>query len=330
MRLDSVVLSLTVAATLSLSACGGAGSTTTPAAVSRASQSRAVVQGANTVLLDGARNLVYVCDQLGKAVLAFPAGERAQNPAPVQTIAIGVIPEGVWVDRNANLYVALSGSPPSQSGSLEEFKPGATTPFRTITSGISVPQSLVVDGKGTLYVDQVVNTTVQILEYPAGQVSPAKILEVIGKGEPLAGGLTLDDRGDIYVHPFFVDDPPSRVFRFAAGSTTAKDLRLRDLGNATGLASDASGNLYAADAAAGIAVYAPGQRTPTRKIVPPPNNYFADFVATRSGKLYVAQENLEPSSSSLLEYAVGGSEPVNVLSGYLQAPVSAALRAAAF
>jgi hypothetical protein len=79
-----------------------------------------------------------------------------------------------------------------------------------------------------------------------------------------------------------------------------------------------------------IGVYPPGHTQAARTITGPPSTYFANFVATRSGKLYVAQENPEPSASSLLEYAVGGSTPVNVLSGHLQAPFSAALRAAGF
>lgn len=78
--------------------CSGSGATMAP-----------VAQRANVGLPNGALNLVYVADQLQKAVLAFPAGERAQNPPPVQTISFsGVYPEGVWVDRQANLYVALS------------------------------------------------------------------------------------------------------------------------------------------------------------------------------------------------------------------------------
>jgi sugar lactone lactonase YvrE len=313
-----VVPLIALASTLSLSGCGGAGSTMDPALASHPLESSTT------------RNLVYVSDQLQKAVLVFPAGERVKNPSPVQTIRFGVIPEGLWVDRGGNLYVALSGQPQTQSGTVEEFKPGATTPFRTITSGISVPQNLIVDAQGTLYVDQVVDTTVQILEYPAGATSPKKTLEITDKGEPLAGGLALDEGGNLYVHAFFVDDSPSRVFRFKAGKTAAQDLGLVGLGDATGLTSDASGNLDVANAAGGISVYPPGQIKPVRKIALPARDSFAGFVATRSGKLYVAQENAEPSSSSLLEYPIGGSAPVNTISGHLQAPVSAALRAAAF
>lgn len=309
---------------ISLAGCGGAGTTVTPTGPNTS------VRSAPAIAPDRLQNLVCVSDQLQKAVLAFPASERAQNPPPKKTLNFGVITEGVWVDRNGILYVALSGQTPSQVGKVEEFKPGAKSPFITITSGISVPQFLVVDAKGTLYVDQSFGLSVQILEYPAGKTSPQTTLQITEKGEGLAGGLTLDASGNLYVHTFFLDNPPSRVYRFASGQTTGQDLQLKGLGDTTGLASDANGNLYASDSAGGISVYAPGQTTASRSISPAPSQYFDDFVATRSGKLYVAQGEGGFSQASLLEYAVGGSQPVNVLSGHLQGPLTAALRAAAF
>jgi sugar lactone lactonase YvrE len=321
----STTLVLAALLMTALAGCSGAGSTVSPSGGGESTRTAPM-----STQPAGARGLVYVSDQLQKSVLAFPAGKHANNPAPALTISLGVITQGVWVDRHGILYVGLSGQFGTQSGSVEEFKPGQTVPFRTITDGISQPQSLLVDGKGTLYVDQIFDTSVEILEYSAGRTSPSKILSISDKGEPAAGEMTLDTSGNLYVHTFFIDDPPSRVFRFAPGQTVARDLRLQGLGNLTGLSGDARGNLYVADSAAGISVYAPGQTKPTRKIAPPPNVYLAGFVATRAGELYVANENPSPSASSLLEYAVGGAEPVNALSGHLQAPVSAALEAAAF
>jgi hypothetical protein len=67
------------------------------------------------------------------------------------------------------------------------------------------------------------------------------------------------------------------------------------------------------DSAGDISVYAPGQTTPSRKITPAPSEFFDDFVATRSGKLYVAKGEGGFAQASLLEYAVGGSQPVNIL-----------------
>jgi hypothetical protein len=276
------------------------------------------------------RNAVYVSDQLEKAIVAFPASEHANNPAPLETLSLGVIPEGVWVDRDGILYVGLFASNGSQFGSVEEFKPGATQPFLTITKGIGEPSFMVVDHKGTLYVDQTFDTSVEILEYHKGQTSPFKTLSITEKGEGAGGPMTFDSHGNLYVHTFFLDNPPSKVYKFAPGSSTPQDLGLSGLGQGTGLSSDKAGNLYVADANFGISVYAPGHTTATREIMPPANNIFDDFITTRSGKLYAAQGAAGYDEPSLLEYAVGGYQPVNVLSGYLQAPFIPALRAASF
>jgi sugar lactone lactonase YvrE len=312
------VLALVVS--LAILGCGGTSSIFQPGAAN---------QLPGTLAPNGTRDLVYVSDQLKKAILAFPASEHAQNPAPVQAIDLGIIPEGIWVDRAGILYAGLSGQLASQFGKVEEFKPGASTPFRTITDGISVPSFLIVDNKGTLYVDQTFDSSVQILEYPAGKTTPSVTLSITEKGEGEGGGMTLDAQGNLYVHTSFIDDQPSRVYRFAPGQSTPQNLQLNGLGGTTGLTGDKFGNLYVSDATGDISVYAPGHRNPTRKLKPPANGYFDGFVATRSGKLYVAQGE-SPSAASLLEYAVGGAQPVNVLSGNLQAPLVPALRAAAF
>jgi sugar lactone lactonase YvrE len=306
-----------------LSGCNGTGSMPQSSAAGVAGQSAKVMPA------KFAHNVVYVSDQLEKSIVAFPASEHANNPAPLETLSLGVIPEGIWVDRNGILYVALFASNGS-FGAVEEFKPGATQPFLTITNGIGEPSNLVVDQKGTLYVDQVNDLSVEILEYPAGQTTPTKTLSITEKGEPVAGQMTLDRHHNLYVHTFFVDNPPSHVYKFANGSSTPQDLGLSGLGNTSCLTSDKAGNLYVSDAKFGISVYAPGKTTATRTISPPANNIFDCFVATRSGKLYVAQGAAGYDEPSLLEYAAGGYQPVNTLSGYLQAPLVPALRAAAF
>jgi hypothetical protein len=142
--------------------------------------------------------------------------------------------------------------------------------------------------------------------------------------------MTLDNHGNLYVHTLFLDSAPSHVYEFKKGSTTAQDLGLSGLGNTTELSSDKLGNLYVSDANFGISVYAPGQTTPTREITLPSSEIFDDYVTTRGGKLYAAQGADGFDVPSLLEYAVGGYQPVNVLSGYFQAPLVPALRAAAF
>ncbi|MBV9056569.1 MAG: hypothetical protein JO351_08025 [Candidatus Eremiobacteraeota bacterium] len=322
-RLFAVTVCVLALSSNVLSGCGSSPSLPQPNSVGTS------IRAESGPVAPRVRNLVYVSDQLQKAVLAFPAGERAKNPPPVQTLNLDVIPEGVWVDRNGVLYVGLFAQSPSQVAEVEEFRPGASSPFLTITKGIGEPSFLLVDQKGTLYVDQTHDLSVEVLEYPAGKTAPSTTLAITEKGEGVGGGMTVDAKGNLYIHTSFLDNEPSHVYRFAPGETTPQDLHLNGLGLTTGLTGDGSGNLYVSDAKGGISVYAAGQTSPSREILPPSNGYFDDFVATRGGKLYVAQGE-GGSAASLLEYAAGGTQPVNVLSGYLQAPLVPALRAAAF
>lgn len=272
-RLSTAIIFVLALSTGALSGCGGGSSIPQ-------SGSAASIQSLSAPIAPRVRGLVYISDQLQKAVLAFPARERAKNPPPVQTLDLGVIPEGVWVDRNGVLYVGLFAQSPSQFGKVEEFKPGASSPFLTITKGISNPSFLLVDQNGTLYVDQTQGLSVEVLEYRAGKTAPSTTLTITEKGEGVSGGMTLDAKGNLYIHTSFLDNEPSRVYRFARGKTTPQDLHLSGLGDATGLTGDGFGNLYVSDAKGGISVYAAGQTSPSREILPPSNGYFDDFVAT--------------------------------------------------
>lgn len=292
---------------------------------------RSAAQGALTDAPTQFRNVLYVSDQLDKAVLAYPSSEKLNNPSPVETIQFNVIPEGLWVDRAGILYAALSDQLPSQPGEVQEFKPGQTSPFVTITDGIGRPENLTVGSDGTLYVDQENGLSVEILEYLPGKTSPSKTLSVSGKGQPNAGGMTLDSHGNLYVSAAFADGPRHvLVYRFAPNQTIGKNLHLRDTGVGQGLASDAQGNLYVGGPNQGISVYGPGQTEPNRIIHAPSGQVDGLFTVTRSGQLYVTSYSPSNDPVEVLEYATGGSQPVNIVSSGLKAPHSTALRAAAF
>jgi hypothetical protein len=276
------------------------------------------------------RGLLYVSDQLQKAVLGFPPRLDAPNPPPTVTIPLGVIPEGVWVDNAGVLYVAVSGVSPTKSGAVEEFKPGATAPFKTITDGITVPAAVIVDSGGNLYVSQTFDTAVQIVEYANGSTSPFATYTIEGKSEPRAGSMTFDQNQYLYVDTLFVDDPPARVYQIIPGNPKVHALQMKGRGRYVGISSDAGQHLYAADAADGIAQYDFQHTMPIGKIVPPSGASFAQFVVTRAGLIYVPNETASPSASSLLEYRGLGTKPANILSGHLQAPFSAAILTAAF
>ena len=220
---------------LMVSACGG-GTASAPAGyvppVAIGAPSAAVRRGLP-------RDVVYVSDYLNDDVLAFPASTHAKNPAPLLTIALGTHPNGLWVDRDGILYVAAYSS-------VLEFKPGLTTPFRTITDGVTGAEGVTVDKHGTLYVVNHAGAAVTVVEYRHGDSAPSQTLTLT---EPdslfgFPGGATFDAAGNLYVATLFYPETNGHVFRFAPGATTRTDLGLAEVGSQDGLAFDARGNFY--------------------------------------------------------------------------------------
>jgi hypothetical protein len=254
-------------------------------------------------------------------VQAFPAGLRAKNPPPVETISsftVDTEPSGLWVDKRGILYVASGRS-------VLEFKPGSTKPFRTIAA--FGPETVAVDARGTLYVDNDDGGNALVGVYPPGSMKPSRTITLSeGSIKASAGEMTFDSSGNLYVTAFFYRKG-GFVFECAAGSSKCTDLGLPTAGG-DGLGMDSSGNLYVGDQGT-ISVYAPGQKTPFREIsgVSQQPVYFA---VTRSGALYVPITGNESPNSFLEEFAPGASTPTNVLSGHFEEPVGAALQAEAF
>jgi hypothetical protein len=262
---------------------------------------------------------VYVSD-LGKStVWIFPAG--VNDPSPIGQITAGLSePEGVWIDGHGVLYVAnFNGG--TGVGSVTEYQPGATQPFRTITAGIFRPESVAVDSHGTLYVGQNANGTPQIVEYASGSATPLKaVFPTSLHGVSFMGGMAVDGAGNLYAAFFAYDNPPAHVVVFGPGLKNERDLRLQGLDNIDlnpGLARDGRGNLYVGGALAGINVYAPGSKTPARSISAGFSQY---FTVSGAGALYV------PNQHSVDEYAPGGSTPFAGITASLALPEGAALR----
>lgn len=265
------------------------------------------------------RDALYVSDYLRNDILVFPAGEAAGNQPPLETISVGGIPQGLWVDDRGILYAVVGSS-------VEEFKPGATRPFFSLANGMHGPIAVAVDRNRTVYVSDEEKTKVGILEYPAGKTSPARVvsLSVPKTIFAFAGGLAFDGKGDLYATAFFYNIPPAHVYRIERGTSKVTDLGLTGVGNEAGLAADASGNLYVGNENGGINVYRAGESGYSRTIDVGTQGPSL-FAVTRQGQLYVPYQFGE--TGSLLEYAAGGGQPVNALTGdYLSEPVGAALR----
>ena len=270
------------------------------------------------------RNVLYVSDYTNLDVMAFSADPRAKNTRPLLTIPLGVHPYGLWVDRNGVLYIATLGS-------VLEFKPGATMPFRTITKGVNRAEGIVVDSQGTLYVTNNAGVDVSVVEYRRGSTTPSQTLTMTVSGSQFGfpGGVTFDTAGNLYVDAAFYPQPNGHVFRFAPGEKTGTDLGLADVGSQDGLSVDASGNLYVGFFGQ-VEVYRHGETQPFETIGVS-SDYPSFFARSPKGIVYEPVGAGVPSDSALLEFAPGSPYPIDSITGsFFSAPIGAALRSAAF
>jgi hypothetical protein len=77
------------------------------------------------------------------------------------------------IDRQQNLYVLNFGE---FGPSLNEYRKDHTTPFRTITQGLSFPNAMAVDAAGTLYVAN--DSPATVTEYAPGQTTPKLTIRI--------------------------------------------------------------------------------------------------------------------------------------------------------
>ncbi|MGB8521010.1 MAG: hypothetical protein WCD38_12690 [Candidatus Tumulicola sp.] len=184
----------------------------------------------------------------GKTIAAYSADAHG-NAKPVRTIAGGntqlAFPIGVAVDSAGYLYVADCGY-----GNVKVYAPGANgnvSPIRVIglTSGCTI--QLAVDKTDQLYVTSGDNLISEFSSESNGNALLRTISEGKGSGGIGIRSIAVDGRGYVYAGNLLAKDirvfaPHAQGFakpmRTIGGSNT-------HLGAATGLALDASNNLYA-------------------------------------------------------------------------------------
>jgi len=253
---------------------------------------------------------LYVANVYG-GVLVYSTGK---NPQLLQTITDGVPkPFSLWVDDTGVLY-ALNATYLSISPNVAEYEPGADSPFFDITNDIPNFGYVAVDSSQNVYVTgQIGSDGKSILElYPKGSSSPSETLNAPTSGK-LSGSdsLTFDPSGDLLVGILSLEKKDDAVFRLPPGSQTFTNLGLKKM-PAPQIAVDAAGNIYAGGGGdAGIrtiAVYAPGQTKPSRKIRLPNRSIgVTALTVSANGTLYVATQL--STQRVILEYAPGASKP---------------------
>jgi sugar lactone lactonase YvrE len=237
-------------------------------------------------------------------ILVYSASMK--NPQLLRTISNGTgRPFGLWVDAKNNLYVAneYDKDPPS----VTEFKPGASSPFFTITNFKGIPGSVAVDASRNVWVNESVQDQGYVEEFAPGS-NTAKAIFYTGVGGYAfdAGSMAFDPQGDLVVAE--QAKLQLQIVKLAPGATTFEPVNL-DLKNnniiGPGMGIDKAGNIYVASSeTATVSVFAPGQTEPSRTI----SNVAAYGLTwvTAAGALYQAS-----GVGGVEEVAPGASSPTN-------------------
>jgi hypothetical protein len=248
-------------------------------------------------------NGVLFVSNLSGGIRMFSADIHEPNPPLLGTIATGTTrPEGVWIDRRGTLYVVNGEQYPTQAN-IQEYKHGASSPFRVITSGLFAPASVAVGADGTVYVNAVNGHTGEVVEYAPGAVTPERTIALPDPGYSLtAGDLAFDQNGNLLAATL-ANTVTIHVFKIARGSSQVTDLGLQGAGGPA-IGVDGAGNLYTAGLYQ-VAVYPPGATSPSRSF---PLSFYANgLTVARNGTLYVVG-NLQ-----VAEFAPGASTPTNYI-----------------
>ena len=213
---------------------------------------------------------LWMSTYTGQTVVEYSASQLAASgtPTPAVTLATNAgslnAPAGLAFDGNGNLWVANAGD-----SSVVEFTPsqlassGSPAPAVTIsaaTGSLSLPIGIAFDGSGNLWVANSSNT---LVEFTASQLvasgAPTPMVTLSASASSIVGPLMIafDATGRLWVangnnsQNTVVAFSPSQLA--ATGSPTPAvtlSASAGSLANPTGLAFDASGNLWVANTTA--------------------------------------------------------------------------------
>jgi hypothetical protein len=259
------------------------------------------------------RHALSIC--VAAAFLAGCGGSQPPIGAPgaIRTLTD---PRRITVDPGYKvspglLYVALfQVEPPYDKVLIYNTKAKNPTPIASITDGVSQPQSVCIDGSGTLYV---VNGLGWISEYALGKTKP---FQTITQGLNGPAFCTIDSSGNLWVTNI---DGPNAV-EYLKGSTTPHTAITKGMVYPIGIAIDHAGNMYVANSelngTTNVQVYPQGRKSPSRTItdgVTWPVGIAVDVNAT----LYVT--NFAPPGS-VQEYRAGKSHPYRAITKEMNGP----------
>ncbi|MGC2406636.1 MAG: hypothetical protein WA431_09550 [Candidatus Cybelea sp.] len=252
--------------------------------------------------------MLYIADIDGQPGLGqihvYTAGMK--NPRQLRLITQGAgRPFGLWVNSKNILYVANESN--KVPASVTEFKPGASSPFLTISDVMGQPGSVAVDRAGNVYVNENVQDEGWVQVFAPGQITPERSIDTgIGGYAFDPGSMAFDPQGDLVVAE--QAKLALQMVKIAPGYSQPIPMNL-DLANIVGpgMGIDRAGNIYVASSGgASVSVFAPGQTEPSRTISNVPA-YGLTWV-TADGAVYQAS-----GVGTASEVAPGASGPTTTI-----------------
>jgi len=315
------------AAVAMLSACSGAGSqgasSTLPGSVSQSQQrndlSRSGISPKNLEVQRVLHSLgvrVSPDKKAAKDLFVSDFGTGAEEILANKTwtntgsITDGIDgPDGNWVDKKGNLYVANYGG-----ADITEYHKGSTSPSFTY-SGVEDPVAVTTDSKGNVYEGDFEGG--YVTEFPQGSNSITAQCSPGGDVE----GVAVDKSGNVYVA--FLDGSSGRVVEYSGGlsgcSGTTLGVTVEFPG---GMVLDKKSNLVLCDQDAdAVDIIAPPYSSVTGTLGSGYSDPFHVTVNKKNNQAYVA--NFGDFEIDVLSYPAGASKATLGSANGLSEPASA-------
>ncbi|MGA8533208.1 MAG: hypothetical protein WB615_03750 [Candidatus Tumulicola sp.] len=142
-----------------------------------------------SIATDAAGNL-YLGHSYGQVYIYAPG---STTPTVITNGVYG--PEALAVDAQGNLYVANANSATNHIPNIVVYAPGAKSPTRSITSGVTNPLVIHCDGKSNLFVMNVTESPTMTV-YASGTSTPKA---TISDGLQLPTAFAFDSSSNLYV-----------------------------------------------------------------------------------------------------------------------------------
>ena len=219
-------------------------------------------------------NLGGYCASCNGSVSEY--GSSYNGGSPTNTIVVKY-PLGMAIDGSGNLYVGNCVSCSTGTAGNDDilvYAPGATTPMRTISTGVNEPVSLAIDANNDLYVANCPNCglgasvylggTDTVTEYPNGGTTPSKTI-TFGTSVDVPFSIAVDPSEDLFVANYNVNS----VTEYPPNATSPSKTITNGISRPSSIAIDArsvlhvsnSGNNTVTEYPAGYKITKPPQHT---------------------------------------------------------------------